>query len=202
MAVAKDHELVVHVRVDLDERVLLGGEYAEQFHLGALEVGVVGTGGEHHLAPVDQALHVHAAGLGVQEMVHEVGVVDTVYADLDRLGPLGVGGAVPNHLVDTLVEVAFRVEGVVGRALGELGGELEGIEVAVVPVGIALERGGVDLAGAIGVEPGAAAVDGGPHGIPGAQAGALDQHVVVLGRNRGAVEMHDVGELHHGHRPQ
>ena len=196
--VAEDDELVVHVRRDFDLGVLGRAEDADQLDARLLEVQVVGAVGQRHLAPVDLDLDEHAVGRRVEQVVDEVGVVDAVHAHLDRVHAVGLRPALADHGVDLVVDVALGMVGMVGLALGELGRQVERVEVVVDPVDVALEHGGVGLDRAPGVGGGVVVAERAALVQVVVEVVAVHPDVFVLRRDGALAEVNDIGELDRG----
>ncbi len=195
---AEDDELVVHIRRDLDERVLGRAEDAEQLDARALEAQVIVAVRQRHLAPVHLRLHPDAVRRGMQQVVDEVAVVDAIHAHLDRYQLVGRALLVTDRLVDLVVDVALGMVGMVGQPLGELRHGVQRVEIAVDPVDVALQRGRVDFVGAPAIGRGVVRGNRPALVLVAVEVIAVEEDIFVLRRDRPLVEMDDVGKLHAG----
>ena len=120
-------------------------KHAQEFDPGSLQPDVVVAVGQRHLAPVDNALHVDAVPMGVDQVIDEIRVVDAIDADLDGLSSMRVFMLLADRRIDAFVNVWFRMIGVIGLAFGELRRQVQRIEMMIAPVHVPLQFPGVKL---------------------------------------------------------
>ena len=102
----------MHIRGNLDRRILGRAEDPQELDPGSLQPDVVVAVGQRHLAPVDDALHVDAVPMSVDQVIDEIRVVDAIDADLDGLPLMRVFLLLADRRVDAFVNIRFGMIGV------------------------------------------------------------------------------------------
>lgn len=138
--VAEDDELVMHIRGNLDRRILGRAKDPQKFSPRPLQPHVVVAVGQCHLAPVDDALHPDPVPMSMDQVINEIRVVDAINTNLDGLLLMRVFMLLADRRIDAFVNIWFGMIRVIGLAFGEFGREVQRLEIVVAPVRVPLQR--------------------------------------------------------------
>jgi hypothetical protein len=138
----------------------------------------------------------------VDQVIDEIVVVNAIHADFDRPEPARILAAQMDDFADLIVGVALRVVRILVLTLGELGRQVQRLEIVVVPVNVPLQFAGIQLERPIRV--------GGcilPSDLPELARAVVDlvpvhENVLTAGHDRPLTEVNDERELHATDRPQ